>query len=169
MTQVIKGEQHRNVEVQNKKLMLPFPSWHCAAAGENILSHILMTSQVADCDLTRGWILTSRTSLLIFGHQESLGQSGSNLDSCQALMQVEAAHGPHLSAALCRAQTWPQGQSGAAPSARMLRMAWLLLCPVTTSSAWAASCSGQEEIKCAHSAAGWWRLSGFLAVKKMAM
>lgn len=143
-----------NVEVQTKKLLLPFSSWHCAPAGESILSHILMTSQVTDCDLTRGWILTLCTSLLISGHQQGLGQSGSNLDSCQGFLQVGAAHGPHLSPALCRAQKWPQGQSGAAPSARTLKMMWLLLCPVTTNSVWTASCSGQGEVQCAHSAAG---------------
>lgn len=39
------------------------------------------------CDISRRCTVTSRPSLLVFGHQQSLGQSGSCLASCQECLR----------------------------------------------------------------------------------
>lgn len=112
--------------------------------------------QEMDCDITSliGYTCACRAWL---------DQFSSSLEFYRVCLQVGATSGPQFSPTCCSKKTWPQGQTGTAPSATTLAVMWLLLCPVMTSSAWAASCDGPRQIQHAHSAADIWRLSSFLS------
>lgn len=129
------------------------PSVSClCVAGWVVEGLRCLLSQLLWSSFTEEWIVIQHPVLLVFGHWQSLDQSGSSLGSCQARLLMGAARGPQLSPACWDRQTWPWGQRGAALSARTLGRTGILLDPVSTSSAWAASCGGQREIQRAHSA-----------------
>lgn len=97
------------------------PSVSCPGVAGWIVECLrCLLSQLLWSSFTKEWTVKQHPFLLISGHRQSLDQSGSSLDSCQARLLMGAACGPQLSPACCDRQTWPRGQSGAAPSAGTL-------------------------------------------------